>query len=232
MKTAFPAPLSCLVVLAAIAACSDEPARVTSIGTDDGAAVQAEPTDSDYVGSAACGECHTEQATLWQRSHHANAMARANSDSVLGDFNEARFDYGPYFAEFFVRDNRYWLRTNDLPRQVDPAGDDVIELEVLYTFGFEPLQQYLVETARGHLQAFNISSASDAEPSGWFDLYEGQKLSQNDTLQWSSELHNWNSRCATCHVTEFQKNFDAETSTYASEWAAIIPFPSTMMACG
>ena len=147
-------------------------------------------------------------------------MAAADAESVRGDFDEARFDYGPWFAEFFVRNGRYWVRTNDLPRNAD-AESEVAEFEVLYTFGFEPLQQYLVETEPGHLQALNISATSGGESSAWFDLYEGEVLAQSDPLQWSSELHNWNSRCATCHVTEFQKNYDAQTSTYSSAWAQI-----------
>ncbi len=158
---------------------------------------------------------------LWQQSHHAHAMAAATPAAVLGDFDAARFEYGPYFVEFFVRDDAYWLRTNDLPRQWDPADGEVAELQVLYTFGFEPLQQYLVETSPGNLQAFTIAATSGADESAWFNLYPDLELPPEDPLQWSSELHNWNSRCAACHVTEFRKNYDTATSTYASDWAEV-----------
>ncbi|MGD8323358.1 MAG: cytochrome c3 family protein [Gammaproteobacteria bacterium] len=210
-----------LLLAAAIVACSDDPGSVATDRTEDRAVRQSDTTDLQYVGVDQCGECHSEQVASWRRSHHAHAMAYAEPDTVAGDFDQARFEYGRYYAEFFVRDDRYWLRTNDLPKDVDANGIDVVELEVLYTFGFEPLQQYLVETRPGRLQAFNIASTSGNAQSAWFDLYEGEQLDQNDPLQWSSDLHNWNSRCASCHVTDFRKNFDRDTLVYASEWEAI-----------
>ena len=134
MNSALPRAVCCLLVSAAFTACSDEPVSVTSDDTS-GSVAQPEVMDAEYVGSAACSGCHSEQTALWQRSHHAHAMANANADTVLGDFDAARFDYGPYFAEFFIRDGRYWVRTNDLPRQADPTATEVAEFEVLYTFG-------------------------------------------------------------------------------------------------
>ena len=209
------------MLLAALAAgCADEPAGTADVGIEQDFASQTQAVAAAYIGSENCSACHADQTAAWQRSHHAHSMAVADADSVLGDFNEARFDYGPYYAEFFVRDDRYWVRTNDLPRQAEPDSGPA-EFEVLYTFGFEPLQQYLVETSPGNLQALNISATSGSDTSAWFDLYEGEQLAQDDPLQWSSELHSWNSRCATCHVTEFQKNYDRDNSTYQSAWAAI-----------
>jgi hypothetical protein len=47
----------------------------------------------DHVGSEACAGCHQEVYAAWQVSHHRQAMAVATEASVLGDFDNAIFDY-------------------------------------------------------------------------------------------------------------------------------------------
>ncbi len=42
---------------------------------------------AEYVGAKQCKNCHQQEYTLWQGSHHDMAMKHANKDSVLGNFN-------------------------------------------------------------------------------------------------------------------------------------------------
>ena len=45
---------------------------------------------ADFVGSNTCLQCHQSEYQDWQKSDHFKAMQPANSDTVLGDFNDVR----------------------------------------------------------------------------------------------------------------------------------------------
>src|SRR5262249_4220678 len=66
--------------------------------------------------------------------------------SVLGDFNDASFDYYGVRSRFFRRDGKYFVET-------DGPDGKLATFEVKYTFGVDPLQQYLIEFPDGRLQA-------------------------------------------------------------------------------
>ena len=90
-----------------------------------------------YVGREACAGCHAAETELWEGSYHDLAMQPASASTVLGDFDEATFDYAGVTSTFFERDGSYFVRT-------DGPDGELTEYEVAYTFGVEPLQQYLV----------------------------------------------------------------------------------------
>jgi hypothetical protein len=46
-----------------------------------------------YVGRAVCAGCHEVPTALWSGSHHDLAMQVAAPDTVLGDFNNSRFEH-------------------------------------------------------------------------------------------------------------------------------------------
>src|SRR3954452_20164293 len=54
---------------------------------------QSNANTATYVGSAARATCHEAQSRLWQGSHHQQAMAHATASTVLGNFDDATFDY-------------------------------------------------------------------------------------------------------------------------------------------
>src|SRR6185312_3559773 len=57
--------------------------------------------DATFVGSETCANCHRAEADLWRRSQHKRAMDHATEKSVLGDFNDAQFDYFGVHSRFF-----------------------------------------------------------------------------------------------------------------------------------
>ena len=89
-----------------------------------------------YVGSQVCADCHVAEYRDWQQSHHWHAMQPATEKTVLGDFNNAEFTYNGITSRFYRRDNKYFVKT-------DNANGALQEFEIAYTFGIEPLQQYL-----------------------------------------------------------------------------------------
>lgn len=171
----------------------------------------------DFVGSENCASCHQEAYDNWQSSHHKHAMEVANSDSVLGDFSNASFDYLGSTTRFYQRDNEFFVET-------DNSSGELEEFKVSYTFGFYPLQQYLVEFSDGRIQALSISWDSRPEEEGgqrWYHLYPNERINSDDPLHWTGAFQNWNSRCASCHTTDLDKNYSIETNSYDTQWAEI-----------
>ncbi|MCM2319172.1 MAG: tetratricopeptide repeat protein [Pseudomonas sp.] len=170
-----------------------------------------------HVGSQACADCHSEQFQAWQGSQHAHAMQHATSDTVLGDFDDGTFNYAGIESRFFRRDGRFFVRT-------DGVDGKLTELEIRYTFGVEPLQQYLVEFPDGRLQALSIAWDSRPASAGgqrWFHLYPDEQVDHRDELHWTRPAQNWNHMCADCHSTALRKGYDAQSDSFATRWAEL-----------
>jgi tetratricopeptide (TPR) repeat protein len=173
------------------------------------AAVDSPPA---FVGREQCIDCHTEAYQSWLGSHHDDAMDVATEETVLGDFNDAEFQHNGVRSRFYRRDGKYFVRTEG------PDGE-MGDFEIRYTFGVEPLQQYLVPFPGGRLQA--LSTAWDVEKVRWFFLYPDQDIAADNWLHWTRNGQNWNGMCAECHSTNLRKNFDAESNTFSTEWSEI-----------
>jgi len=170
-----------------------------------------------FVGSETCAGCHQAQAMLWRGSQHNHAMAHASETSVLGDFNDASFEYHDVHSRFFRNDGKFLVETDG------PDGKLGI-FEVKYTFGVDPLQQYLIEFSDGRLQALSIAWDSRPKQQGgqrWFHLYPNEEIKHDDVLHWTKLNQNWNYTCAECHSTGVRKNYDAVNDRYATTFSEI-----------
>jgi len=170
-----------------------------------------------YVGSETCAGCHQAETKLWDASQHKAAMAHATDKTVLGDFNDASFDYFGVHSRFFRRDRKFIVETDG------PDGKLAV-FEVKYTFGVDPLQQYLVEFPDGRLQVLALSWDSRPKDAGgqrWFHVYPDEEIRHDDVLHWTKLNQNWNFMCAECHSTGLRKHYDAKTDRFATSWAEI-----------
>ncbi|MEM9395765.1 MAG: multiheme c-type cytochrome [Pseudomonadota bacterium] len=168
----------------------------------------AQAQDAVYIGSQSCVGCHTDAAQDWESSHHAGAWTEATSGNISADFDGTEFELRGLKARFRIEDNeRHYVEVTE------PDGS-VRDYPVHSVIGVEPLQQYILETEPGRLQSFDV--VWDTEKGGWFHLYPASDLSPSDGLHWSGAYKNWNARCAACHATGFEKNFDIRTNSYAS----------------
>jgi len=170
-----------------------------------------------FVGSGACAECHKAERAAWLSSHHALAMQKADASSVLGSFDGAAFEKDGLKSVFKKDGGRFVVQSEALNGQAT-------EFEIKYAFGVFPLQQYLIELPGGRLQAFGIAwDARPRETGGqrWFDLYPGQKLAPGTPLHWTGVDQNWNFQCAWCHTTNLNKNFDAASNRFNTQWIEI-----------
>lgn len=112
-----------------------------------------------YAAPDSCLGCHVGQDKLWRDSDHAWSMRPASGKNVLGNFENVRFDEAGVEARFFRKGDAYY---------VNIEGDDgkPADFEILYTFGYFPLQQYLVALPRGRLQALTIAWDSRTQAEG------------------------------------------------------------------
>jgi len=148
--------------------------------------------DRKYIGSETCADCHPAEYDSWRGSHHDLAMQPANSETVLGDFDNTEFNHFGVTSTFYREGDRFLVRT-------DGADGSLQDFEISYTFGVHPLQQYLVEIPGGRMQALSIAWDSRSAAAGgqrWFHLYE-------------------------CHSTELQKNYDAAKRSFDTKWSEV-----------
>jgi tetratricopeptide (TPR) repeat protein len=169
-----------------------------------------------YVGRDRCVACHQEEAKLFAGSHHDRAMEFATEETVLGDFDDATFERLGVVSKFFRKGKDFYVNTEG------PDGGSH-DYKVAYTFGYTPLQQYMVEMDGGRVQVLRVSW--DTELKKWFEVPPPDavdlKLDPHDPLHWTGLAQNWNTMCAECHSTDLKKNFDLKTNTYQTTFNEI-----------
>jgi tetratricopeptide (TPR) repeat protein len=174
------------------------------------------PADAQatFVGRDSCASCHVDQIHTWTGSNHDRAMETATEASVLGDFNDATFTRHGVTTRFFRRDGKFLVNTEG------PDGD-LHDYEIKYTFGINPLQQYMVEFPGGRLQVLTVSW--DVRKKEWFMVtppdVPDERILPGDPLHWTGLAQNWNTMCAECHSTNVQKNFDLASNSYHTTYS-------------
>ncbi|OKY25206.1 multiheme c-type cytochrome [Thalassotalea sp. PP2-459] len=158
-----------------------------------------------------CVDCHSEQYSGWQQSDHFKAMSLANSKTVLGDFNNAKLSHFSQTAEFFTKNDDYFISLSN--------KNEKNTFKVAYTFGHYPLQQYLIETTSGRYQVFPYSwDSRSKELNGqrWFPNHPNEEILSNDRLHWKQPLQNWNGMCADCHSDGLKRNYNEKLNIFNS----------------
>ncbi|MDT8989845.1 multiheme c-type cytochrome [Curvibacter sp. APW13] len=168
-----------------------------------------------FVGAAQCASCHAAQHQAWSGSQHAHSMQSARRDTVLAPFVGEQLRHGKVTSRFSREGDRFFVQT-------DGADGRLQRFEVLHTFGIYPLQQYLVALDGGQVQA--LATAWDSRPQAqggqrWFHLQGPHGVAAGDELHWTQRQSNWNTMCAECHSTDFQKRYDPASKTFSSTFA-------------
>ncbi|MFT5571583.1 MAG: tetratricopeptide (TPR) repeat protein [Cryomorphaceae bacterium] len=178
-------------------------------------------SESNYVGAQSCQSCHLEEYRQWSESDHFKAMQLANQDSVLGDFSNTSVSFHNITSRLYRDEQKYLINTTN-------RSGEQQSFEIKYTFGYYPLQQYLVETQNGHVQALNIAwDSREIEQGGqrWFHLQAQEEITPEHPFFWTNHFQNWNSRCADCHSTNLQRNYKAADNSFNTT------FSDTTVAC-
>ena len=169
-----------------------------------------------FVGKDACKDCHKVEFDLWTGSDHDHAMAYATDSTVRGNFNNVELTAQGYTHKFYKRDDKFYVYT-------DGPDGEMHEYEVKYTFGYRPLQQYLVEFPGGRLQTLPLTW--DTITKSWYhmadEVYPGEEINHRNWLHWTNLGQNWNGMCADCHSTNLKKGFELKTETFNTTWSEI-----------
>jgi len=171
---------------------------------------------AEFVGSKECQTCHEQEYKNWQGSHHDMSMKHASTSSVLADFNNVKFKEADKESRFYKKGSEFWVNIQG------PDGE-FHDYQIKYTFGYEPLQQYMVEFEDGRVQLIPFAWDSRAKTLGgqrWFNLYPNYTKNHQDFF-WTNTGQNWNYMCADCHSTNVDKNFDLKTNSYKTTYSEI-----------
>ena len=165
-----------------------------------------------FAGSKKCMDCHKAEYDKWGKSHHDHAMDVASDDTVRADFNDAMVEFNAVTSRFYRKGQKFIVHTQG------PDGK-MGEFEITHTFGWYPLQQYLVPFPGGRLQCLPI--AWDVKEKKWYHLYADGPIAPDDWLYWTNAGQNWNGMCAECHSTNLKKNYDINSDAYQTSWSEI-----------
>lgn len=169
-----------------------------------------------FVGNQTCVACHSKEFKDWEHSHHAKAMMEVNDSNVLGDFNNAKLVRNGLTHKMFKRNDTFYVLT-------DGPNGTMEEFEVKYTFGYHPIQQYLVEFGQGRLQVLSLTW--DAVKKEWYymsdEVYKNLSIDHGNWLHWTNQAYNWNGMCAECHTTNLKKNYLPVTDSYKTTWSQL-----------
>ncbi len=183
-------------------------------GCRNDAAVEREK--ATFVGSKTCMQCHEKEYLDWKNSDHDHSMDSATEKTVSGDFDNAVFVRNGFANRMYKKEGKFYVYTKG-------KGGKPAEFRVAYTFGYKPLQQYLVPFDSGRLQCLPI--AWDSRRKCWFhlsdSLHHGEEIDPGDWLYWTNNGQNWNGMCAECHSTNLHKNYNPETHIYHTTWSEI-----------
>ena len=168
-----------------------------------------------FTGSHSCIECHQNEYSSWEKSHHRHAMAIATDSSVLGDFKNVYYNDGTRTHRFFKENGKFYVNT------LGPNGK-MSDFEITHTFGYVPLQQYLIPFENGKFQCLHI--AWDTEKKKWFNMSKmvySEDIHHHDWLHWTNQAQNWNGMCAECHSTNLNKNYYHLIDSFATSYSEI-----------
>lgn len=171
---------------------------------------------TSYVGRNTCAECHQKQHQQWTGSHHDLAMQLATDETVLANFDDVTFDWHGEQFRFFRREDHFFVHA---------AGSDgqYRDYQIEYTFGVEPLQQYMVKFDDGRIQVLNV--AWDVLQQKWFFVpppdAPDERIPPGDPMHWTGVAQNWNTMCAECHSTDLKKGYHLESNQFHTTFSEI-----------
>ena len=165
---------------------------------------------NEFIGDQACKNCHASEFNSWAGSGHFKAMMPATDSTVSGNFNDQTLAADGVRSHFFRKNGKFYINT-------EGENGSNQDFEIKYTFGYYPLQQYLVEFPGGRMQATRASW--DVINKKWFYQYAGKKIPPHNWMHWTGNAANWNTMCASCHSTNLQKNYNPDSDSYHTTWS-------------
>lgn len=162
----------------------------------------------------ACARCHPRAFAEWAGSQHALANRLVTDAQDAGAFEPARRLTHGSFETSMERAGR------DRYRFATRFSNEAVEVfHAEAVIGITPLRQYLVSFPGGRLQV--MDTAYDPRSNEWFNAFGDENRQPHEWGHWKGRSMTWNVQCAFCHMTGFEKNYEARTDTYTSTWRAM-----------
>jgi len=162
------------------------------------------------IGPQACVECHADIVAEWQGTHHADANRPTSTSLDSSAFSPPRvLTDGEVITQLERQSGNFVMR-------VDEADGSHSEHLLTGVIGVDPLRQYLTRFPDGQWQTTSV--AYDPHADEWFEVFSEEDRLPGEWGHWSGQGMNWNANCATCHMTEYKKNYDWRSGQYASTW--------------
>ncbi|MEO8707262.1 MAG: hypothetical protein ABI867_44960, partial [Kofleriaceae bacterium] len=179
-----------LLVLIAVVACGDDPAPApVAVAKPARGTVIADSTIAarDYIGPAACGECHPDEHARWQTSLHAVMNQRAEPAAVIGNFDTS-LAYAGNTVRFAHTAAGYTMTVGEL------------RYTITRTIGKRGLQEY-VGTLDGGPEV-RLPFGWWPRRGGWYPQpYFDPWLAEAAFDAYAPVREPWAERCPWCHST-------------------------------
>ncbi len=168
------------------------------------------PSTAPEQTSQSCRACHAEIFAVWEGTDHANA----NQPVDIAEL-EAAFAAGERVSE---GGSSFRLEVREgIPTMINIARDGTETVYPVHAaLGQKPSRQMLVETETGRIQPTDM--AWDPVQEEWFNVFGEENRHPGEWGHWTGRGMNWNSMCAHCHMTGYEKNYDAAADRYQSTW--------------
>ena len=112
------------------------------------------------------------------------------------------------------------------PQTSDTAQNEArfTDHRVRYTFGHDPLQQFLIDLGEDRLQvapfAFDTRPADEGGQQ-WIHLEAEFGNQRESRFQWHQPLQNWNGMCADCHSRGLTRNYSPAENRFETQFDAV-----------
>lgn len=168
------------------------------------------PERMAQIGPEACVACHADEVEEWRSSHHdmANRPVSVERDGPAF-IGERQIEESGVTYKMLRVDDAFKLHV------VEDDGSTT-EYDLVGVIGETPIRQYLAHLPGDKFQT--ISATYDVIDDRWVDVFAGQDRMPGEWGHWAGQGMNWNSNCAYCHTTEYEKGFDFEGNAYHSTW--------------
>lgn len=162
-------------------------------------------TGPTYVGAAVCSKCHAAVNHKWTQSRHSKMIQPAAHPSVLGDFSRGQIQLRGDNYVLHERQGDYFITESYISGKPQAHRVD-------YTLGSRRIQHYLTTLPDGRIVV--LPPTWDVQRKQWFHNLDIADPDETSEVQ----VQIWNKGCYSCHVSQEEKNYDAEKDAYHTAW--------------
>jgi len=175
--------------------------------------LRAQQAPNEYVGSAACAECHGDLHARWSKTGHGISIR---------DFTGAE-SVRPFDGDVFIaRDLENRLGPGPVMECEGPGGERG-EFRVEKVIGARRVQMFMTTLPGGRIQVLPVFL--EVPPRKWFDyadfIFGGPtklEIPHDSAYSWYGPHRNFSSRCVMCHMVDYRIGYDPDAGTYETTW--------------